>query len=167
MNPKAQILTPTGVDTADTKIEEIALPPQEMWEELENSSAAAETASPSSAPASAAPLPVKAQREVAKLDFVSATYAREVPLKFPFRLGGRVIDIVFVRRLTIAELGDLLDKLPPQRTDNFEIYAAMTGLPAPILRGLIDVDGQDVTGACYDFLPRVFLPAKARMGDES
>ena len=74
---------------------------------------------------------------------------------------GKVIDTITVRRLPVGSIGDLIESLPSDRHDNFDIYAAMTGLPAPVLRGLIDVDGEQVAGACFDFLPRVFRPAAA------
>lgn len=60
-----------------------------------------------------------------------------------------------LRRLTVGEVGDLIDGLP-DTYDNYDIYAFMCGQPAAVLRGLVDVDGEKVAGVGYDFLPRLF-----------
>lgn len=140
---------------ADVKVEEIPLPPQELWAELDNSKsvpASVPTAEPQANKAAARP-------EVAKLNFVSRDVERMIPLEFPFedeQLG--LVEHITVRRLTVGDLGGILDGRDPNAADNFDIYAAMTGIPAPILRGLIAVDGEEVSQVCYDFLPRIFRP---------
>ncbi|GLR51283.1 hypothetical protein KYK30_20620 [Shinella yambaruensis] len=147
----ATVETPLSLnDKSDVAVEEIPLPPPEMWGELENDPAAAP----------AAPVPAKGVREIAVLEFVDGKPCRRIPLEYPFKDAerGQVTEIV-VRRLTVGEVGDLLDHRPSS-PDNFDIYALMTGFPAPVLRGLIDVDGEAVADACYDFFPRVFRPAK-------
>lgn len=158
MTKSAKIETPlTKVPGGEAKIEEIPLPPEHLWSELDNSGqVAAPAAAGTPAAAGAAPPPA---REIARLDFSGAKLpVRLIPLEYGFTHAGARVASVTVRRLSIGEVGDLIDSLPPGRVDNFDIYAAMTGLPAPVLRGLVDVDGERVTEACYDFLPRVFRP---------
>lgn len=160
MGGTVKIVTPvTKEPGGETKIEEIPLPPEHLWSELDNSGKAAATvkAGPPAEPAAAAPTPV---REIAQLEFSGAKLpSKLIPLEYGFTFDGAKVTSVTVRRLSIGAVGDLIDSLPPGRIDNFDIYAAMTGLPAPVLRGLIDIDGERVTEACYDFLPRVFRPA--------
>jgi hypothetical protein len=149
---KVEVATPISRDDPEkVKIEEIPLPPEEMWAELDNSG--------KGSPPAAKPEPgaAPADRPVEKLEFLDAVNL-VIPLKFPFRWQGKKVDAITVRRLTVGELGDLIDSIPEPRPDNFDIYAAMTGLPAKVLRGLIDQDGEQVTEACYDFLPRLFRP---------
>ena len=136
-------------DPTDVTVEEIPLPPPEMWAELENSGK----------PAAAEPVPPapRVSRLIEQLAFVAAP-AVTVPLQYPFVREGRAVDSITVRRLTVGEVGDVLDSLPPD-FDNHDIYAVMTGLPAPALRGLVDVDGDKVMAVAYDFLPLVFRPA--------
>ena len=130
-------------DPAKIGFEEIPLPPPEMW----TSSAAPPFAAP--APASnLSPPPATA----AVLDFVGASHSKSVQLKYPFRLGGAVIDQITVRRLTIGELEVLVSGA--NGLSYMAVYAVMTGLPVEVLRGLIDEDGDAVTEAAYDFLPR-------------
>jgi hypothetical protein len=148
-----QVTTPQSMDEpGKVKVEEIPLPPPEMWRELDNSGEAAIAPAEPSKPTAPAWKP-----EVAELAFISNP-VKTVPLACPFTLDGRTVDKISIRRLTVSEVGRLIESLPAGRRDNFDIYALMTGLPAPVLRGLIDDDGADVTEGCYDFLPRVFRP---------
>ncbi len=115
------------------------------------------------APASgqAAARPALKPREVEKLDFeIEGELSRfcSIALVHPFRRDGGVVRQIDVRRLTVAEVGDLIDARPADLPDLFDIYAIMTGTPAPVLRGLVDIDGEAVAEACYDFLPRYFRP---------
>ncbi len=150
-----------AANPADVKVEEIPLPPQELWEELDNRAAGQST---EPAPAIA---PSAKTREIAALDFGGRE--REVySLAFPFShpdLGH--VSQIEVRRLTVGEVGSLLDNLPQNEPDNFWIYARMTGVPAPVLRGLVDIDGEEVTNRCFDFLPRVFRPGRAASSSTS
>lgn len=141
-------------DPTDIKVEEIPLPPPEMWGELENSGKPAPTEA-------AAPVP-RVSRPIERLAFVAAPTVT-VPLQYPFVREGGTVDSITVRRLTVGEVGDVLDSLPPD-FDNHDIYAVMTGLPAPVLRGLVDVDGDKVMAVAYDFLPLVFRPADIPTG---
>ncbi|MCO5083410.1 MAG: phage tail assembly protein [Rhizobiaceae bacterium] len=162
------IQTPVTLDPkGPTVSEEIPLPPEHMWAELENGATPEAPAAPAETPAASAataarPVVKVPVREVAELEFTGAKKPwRDIPLEYPFPFGGREVTEIRVRRLTVSEVGDLLETVPDDRPDNFDIYAVMAGLPAPVLRGLIDVDGERVVGACWDFLPRSFRPAQA------
>lgn len=153
----ASIITPqTRSNPDDVKVEEIPLPPAAMWAELDNS------APPPVLPGgldTGGVDPGRPQREIEVLGF-TVPMGRDVPLKFPFdhALLGHVSRI-HVRRLTVGEVGDILDKRDPKAPDMFDIYEIMTGIPAAVLRGLEAGDGEEVTGVCFDFLPRLLRPA--------
>lgn len=122
---------------------EIPLPPPEMWPDLDNSGV--EPKEPKKAP------PVMAVLEFIgeKKPFVS------IPLTYPFRWDGRDVTTIVVRRLTVQQIGDFWESLPEDRSfDRFEVYGLMCGLPGAVIRSLPDPDGQKVTGAGFDFLPR-------------
>ncbi|MCO5083093.1 MAG: hypothetical protein M9955_15740 [Rhizobiaceae bacterium] len=156
----ATVQTPATADpNGPTVAEEIPLPPEHMWAELDNASKRVPAAPQKPTAETPAPDEKNPSREIAQLEFVGRKPIETVPLEYPFLLAGETISEIRVRRLPIGEVGDLIDSLPAGRIDNFEIYAAMTGLPAPVLRGLVDVDGEKVTGVCWDFLPRAFRPA--------
>lgn len=113
--------------------------------------AAAGGVSPVEVPPRAAPRP-----QVAALEFEGVRF-RDVPLEFPFTWDGQRVDVVTVRRLLTRQVAELCpDGNAP---DVFEVYAAMTGLPAPVLRGMDSDDGQAVAGAAWDFLPRLLRAA--------
>jgi hypothetical protein len=105
-----------------------------------------------SAPAKAAP------PEVAQLAFVGER-AKTVPLSCPFELDGQRVDQVIVRRLVTADIASLVRD--GRHADLYEIYAAMTGLSAAVLRGLDADDGQQVVEAAWDFLPQSLREAHA------
>lgn len=116
---------------------------------------------PAADAASANGRPALKPRDIETLDFEipgERQFFRVVPLRHPFRRNGEIVRDITVRRLTVGEVGDLIDDRPGDMPDFFDIYAVMTGLPAAVLRGLIDIDGEMVAGACYDFLPRYFRP---------
>lgn len=147
---KVTIETPNSADPADVATEEIfvpdILPPGEGG------------AAP---PGEGTVRPALKPREVEKLDFEilgEVMLHRAVTLKHPFRRNGEVVREIFIRRLTVAEVGDLIDARPADLPDLFDIYAIMAGHPAPVLRGLVDVDGEAVAEVCFDFLPRYFRP---------
>jgi len=131
------------------KVEEIPLPPVDQWEALDNSG---------DTKAAGAGKSAIAQREIEKLDF-ECPPLEVVPLEYPFshHMLGRVTQIT-IRRLTVGEVGKVLDQRPADTPDMFDIYAVMTDIPASILRGLVDIDGEKVAGACFNFLPRLFRP---------
>jgi len=115
--------------------------------------------------------PAVKPREVETLDFgLDEDGPRPfsvVPLKYPFRRDGQITRQIVVRRLTVGEVGEMLDTRPADLPDRFDIYSAMTGMPAPVLRGLIDIDGEAVAEACFDFLPRYYLPRWTDQGASS
>lgn len=140
---KATVQVPLSKnDPAKIGFEEIPLPPKEMWTQGSTEPDADEAKA-------AAPATVT---EVAELDFVTSSHCKSVTLKYPFRLSGAVIDRITVRRLTIGELEMLVSGA--NGLSYMAVYAVMTGLPVEVLRGLIDEDGDAVTEAAYDFLPR-------------
>ncbi|MGX1100268.1 hypothetical protein [Amorphus sp. MBR-141] len=139
---------PPAPPTVD--VGEIPLPPEELWPDLENAGGG-ETSEAKPADA-----------DVARLDFVDATKREKViPIVHTFRWDGAVVTSVTVRRLVTDEVADLLARSAGGNVSRYEIYSQMTGLPASVLRGLDDEDGDAVTGACYDFLPRVFRPTES------
>ncbi len=125
---------------------DIPMPPPDMWAELDNSSnAEGSTGTPTP------PAPVKAS---ASLVFTGGkTWSKDVPLDFPFEWDGREVTSITVRRLTTAEMGDVVGRAG-SNFDQWDVFAAMTGLPADVLRGLEAGDGDAVTGVAWDFLPR-------------
>jgi hypothetical protein len=146
-------------EPAPVAIADIPLPPEDQWDELDNEPARAPARTGGQdAAEKAAPRPAA---DIADLEFEGSGHLRMIPLKFPFRHPetGEWVRKIAVERLPIGEVGRLVEKFSGQTYDKFEIYSLMTGLPAPVLRGLKDVDGDEVTGVAYDFLPRVFRPA--------
>jgi hypothetical protein len=152
----AKILTPQSKnDPNDVKVEEIPLPPSELWEELDNSGKGKAKAEPEKRQEKVAP---PTERPIAALKFMKAM-DQSVPLDFPFEhpeLGA--VEAVTVNRLTVGQMGDMLDRRDPKAPDLFDIYAIMTGLEADVLRGLEATDGERVTGICFDFLPPLLRP---------
>lgn len=129
------------VDVAD-----IPLPPEEQWDELDNSAATA--GKPEAAPVPRPAVPP------ARLEFEGSAHERIIPLKHPET--GEMVRQITVRRLLTAEVEEAIETVLAEGYSNFVLYARMTGLTVPILRGLMDEDGDAVTDAAYDFLPRVF-----------
>lgn len=92
---------------------------------------------------------------VAVLDFLDARQA-ETPFVHPFRWNGAEVRSFTARRLLMAEVGQLVETARGgEDFDPIEFYAAMTGLPAPVIRGLDADDGALLVDTCYPFLPRV------------
>lgn len=146
-------------DPRDVKFVEIPLPPPEMWDELDNSDSQ-KAGKPQSVPMTEATArKASGSAPQAKLNFISPAFKSVITLLYPFEhpSTGEVAEVT-IRRLTVGEVGEILDRLDQSTRDNFDIYAVMTGLPADVLRGLIDIDGEEVSRVCYDFLPRIFRP---------
>jgi hypothetical protein len=122
--------------------EAIPLPPPEIVEQMMGPSATT-APSPSAPPMSAAQLKFTGEKK----------WTVVVPLEFPFEHEGRLVEVVTVRRLTVAEMGALANARGDQVT-LWDAYAAMTGLPEAVLRGMEAGDGAAVTDITYDFLPR-------------
>jgi len=151
----ARIQTPQSKNNpAEVKVEEIPLPPSELWGDLDNGNADVTSASQTTTVGiNAAPMDIEEEAIVA-LDFVANSHRRIISLKYPFRLNGKVVEAITVRRLLIGEVDNFLRKTAREKLSTFDVYAYMAGLPASVLRGLIDEDGDAVTDAAYDFLPR-------------
>ena len=131
--------------------EDIPLPPKEMWGELDNFQAEERPGAVSTASIPAAPTTSMA---IAKLAFIGGkAWSQSIPLDFPFEWDGREISTITVRRLTTAEMGEVVGRVG-SGFDQWDIFAAMAGLPADVLRGLEAGDGDAVTGVAWDFLPR-------------
>lgn len=105
----------------------------------------------------AAPIAAPAPRpEAARLDFLDpAAMTADVAFVYPFRLDGREVRGCTIRRLTTAEVGAVIEAIPEgEAYDLYAFVSAMTDLPAPVLRGLIDDDGAEVLERARPFLPR-------------
>lgn len=96
--------------------------------------------------------PKKPAAPTARLSFVKPR-EKVIILEAPFEWEGRIVDQVVVRSLTTAELGDIVDDKGAAFT-MWDLYAAMTGLPEAVLRGLDAVDGAEVTDAARAFFPK-------------
>lgn len=129
---------------------EVPLPPPEMFEQLDNSEPA--TTDPEPRPAVA-----RTKAEVAVLEFVGAEKPwREIPLRFPFRWEGRVVDTLLVKRLSVEQIRDYIDSLrDDEAVDRHDVYGLMCGLPGKVIRALPDPDGDHVCEVCFDFLPHM------------
>lgn len=79
---------------------------------------------------------------------------KDVPLQHPFLVDGVEWTNVRVRRLATFEVGAWRERVLANEADSYDLYAIMTGLPAPILRGLDAEDGSSIVAAAVDFLPR-------------
>lgn len=158
--PVAVVHVPQATGEAPA-VSEIPMPPPELWAELDNSAQSPGIAKPSAGASTGVPTAALPAREVEKLAF-SRSVATTVPLEFAFdhpELGH--IASVIVRRLTVGQVGDILDRRSrTSAPDLYDIYAEMTQLPAPVLRGLEAGDGGRVVEVCWDFLPPVFRPAE-------
>lgn len=151
----AHVLTPQSKDDPnDVKVEEIPMPPVEMWEALDNSKPKPEAAPAVLQDAAA----VEGSEQIADLQFVGSAHVKVLPLQYPFMLDGVTISAITVRRLRIGDIDRFIKRARTGSFSTFEIYAEMTRLPVAVLRGLIDEDGDAVTDACFDFLPRSLRP---------
>ena len=152
--PKAVVMEPQSKDDrTDVKAIEIPLPPPEMWKDLDNSSGT--LADPASA---AAPAIAQVEAEIEELEFLGDVHQRQISLQYPFRFKGNEVHAITVQRLRIGDVDRFIQRARGGSFSTFDIYAAMTGLPVGVLRGLIDVDGDAVTEACFDFLPPSLKP---------
>lgn len=108
-------------------------------------------------PAPAAAKPVRPPAAIAALHFLDPDAVRTVvPLRFPFTLDGADVREVTIRRLAVGEVGRIVEGLgEDDPLDLYDFYAAMTGLPASVLRGLLDDDGAEVADAARPLLPRL------------
>lgn len=146
--------------TKKLDIEDIPLPPEADFDDdleiYDNDEPEVQSEpEPSKNKAKPEPMPI------AELDFIDGIPGKNVPLKYGFIKNDAPVQSIFVKRLSIGEVGDLIDKYQTVNVPKWELYGLMTGLSAAELRGLIDEDGDNVTEAAYDFLPRIFRPEAA------
>jgi len=98
-----------------------------------------------------------AMPEIAALDFVGDGPDAKVTLSYPFKLDGALIGELEIRRLTLGQVRHLTERARSEDgIDMVDLWAELTGLPAPVIRGLKDEDGEELADAAADFLPRVF-----------
>lgn len=113
---------------------------------------------PAVEPTIAAPLPAPARSPaaMAQLRFVDpGSMGATVRLDHPFELDGRIVETIDLRRLSVAEVGAIMDGLgDDDPLDPFDFFSVMTGLPAAVLRGLADDDGAEVLRLGRPLLPR-------------
>lgn len=118
------------------------------------------------------PRPSRKAAVAAVLTFLEPdAISTSVPLRHPFAWDGAEIRSVTVRRLSAAEVGLIAgDLVDGDTVELYAFYAAMTGLPAEVLRGMIDDDNVAVTEAALPFLPGLarglFFPTSA-LGEAS
>lgn len=100
--------------------------------------------------------PVRSRPQVAVLRFLDpASLERRITLRFPFEWEGREVRAIVVRRLVVAEVGEIMGAYDEDEpVDLYDFLAAMTGLPAPVLRGMQADDGEEVLTAGRPLLPR-------------
>lgn len=92
--------------------------------------------------------------------------AREtlVELTYPVESGGRLIDRVMIRRLTVAQVVNFmvelkaLQKVDPEATARWPMYYDINGdvMPDAVIDALDDDDGSKIEEIIADFLPRRF-----------
>lgn len=99
-----------------------------------------------------ADVPAPASQPAAALQF-KGIRSQIVVLEFPFEYDGHLVAEIVVRRLNTAELGAIVDRLGTDFTQ-WDLFAAMTGMPVDVLRGLDCADGAEVTEVAHAFLPR-------------
>lgn len=116
---------------------------------------------PPEGPADAAPAAAKTAPEpddVAVLDFIDAqSQHTTVALDHPFRWKGVEVRDVTVKMPSFADVVRVYEtakKDDEGKVALIEFYAAMTGLPASVLRAMPFDDSEKVTAACIPFLPR-------------
>ncbi|NEW96904.1 phage tail assembly protein [Rhodopseudomonas sp. BR0G17] len=93
---------------------------------------------------------------VAVLGF-RADRTKSVTLAHPFTFDGLEVSEVTVRRLTMMQVDNLVTDR--RHDDLYEVFSEMTGLPAPVLRGMDCDDGDRIIAEGKDFLPRTISEA--------
>lgn len=120
-------------------------------------------------PASGRAGPAAAPDDVAAIEFLDpAARAREIAFAFPFVCDGREVRGVTARRMTGAEVMRVSETAPKDAEGGVALlhfYAAMTGLPAGVIRALDADDHQALHEGCYPFLPRSITGAISNSTD--
>lgn len=135
-------------DPLAVPISDLALPPAELVDQLDNAKPDTSAAQPAA--------------EVATLDFVGdAPPEKTFPLKHPFRWQGVRYDAITVRALLTGGLGEVYAEAGKagRPVELMDLYGAMCGLPAAVLRALPAVDGDPIIDQAWDFLPPSARPA--------
>lgn len=114
--------------------------------------------------------PERAAEDVAAIEFLDpAARSQEIALDFPFKWEGREVRSVMARRMTLAEVIRVSETAPKDEKGDIALvhfYAAMTGLPTPVLRALDADDSERVQAGCYPFLPRSITGSISRSTPE-
>lgn len=112
------------------------------------------------------PAVAPAAEDVAAIEFLAPDdRPREIVFAHPFRFEGREIRGATVRHMTLAEVIRVFEAAPRDAGDSVPLvhfYAAMTGLPAPVIRALAASDHEALLAACYPFLPRSITGASSK-----
>ncbi len=83
---------------------------------------------------------------------VTKTYQVKFPFAFPGDDGAEIeVTEITVRRLSVAEVGAIIAGKSAENFDLFDFYAAMTDLPAEVLRAM--PADEEVVEVCRPFLP--------------
>ncbi|RAI31234.1 hypothetical protein CH338_26205, partial [Rhodoplanes elegans] len=91
-----------------------------------------------------------------RLKFAGRPREETITLDWPFERDGAVVETVTVRRLTVAEVAEVVDSGALAEHGLWAIWATQAGLTIGELRGLDEDDGQRVTEVADRFLPRAF-----------
>ncbi|WP_020185961.1 phage tail assembly protein [Methylopila sp. 73B] len=144
-------MTDAAANPLKVDLDQIPLPPEDVIKDM---LADEQPSAPTPQPAAPAAAP-----QVETLDFVKRDVREKaIPLEHPFRRDGALVEQIVVRRLTGFEVGEFVRTSlgVDKGFDRFELYATMTGVPAPVLRGLDQDDLMALTDVASDFLPRGF-----------
>jgi len=118
------------------------------------------------APATPPPAAPAAVEAVAAIEFLAPEdQPREIVFAHPFRFEGREIRGATARHMTLAEVIRVFESAPRDEsgaTTMVHFYAAMTGLPAPVIRALAASDHEALVDACFPFLPRAITGGSSR-----
>jgi len=104
--------------------------------------------------------------EVAEIEWLDpADQPREIVFAHPFRWRGQEYRRATARHMTLAEVIRVFESAPRDANNEVSMahfYAAMTGLPAPVIRALAAADHEALHAACHPFLPRAITGAASK-----
>jgi hypothetical protein len=99
-----------------------------------------------------------------RLSFVAGKSVEEVvPLDFPFKWQGRTVASVTVRRLAAFEVAQVAESEEFASAGMWAIYGTQSGLPAGVIRGMMEDDCDRVVEVNRRFLPRAFRETLNRL----
>jgi hypothetical protein len=111
-----------------------------------------------------------ASAAIAPIAFVTPSVRETlVQLTYPIESGGRIIDRVMIRRLTVAQVANFmmelkaLQKVDAEATARWPMYCDINGdvMPDAVIDALDDDDGSAIEEIISDFLPRRFRASPA------